>query len=55
MKRDLRVCLDNGGFPTFLFKAQLMHCIELELTEQILILAAGLTFRGHEAGLFLLY
>ena len=61
MKRDLRVCLNNRGFPTFLFKAQLMQCIELvsilnyKLTEQILILAAGLTFRGHEAGLFFLY
>ena len=37
-----------------------MQCIESEsilnyLTEQILILAAGLTFRGHEAGLFPLY
>ena len=34
-----------------------MQCIELEsilnkLTEQILILAAGLTFRDHEVGLF---
>ena len=37
-----------------------MQCIELKsilslLTGQILILADGLTFRGHEAGLFLLY
>ena len=60
MKRGLRVCLNNRGFPAFPFKALLMQCIELELilnklTEQILILAAGLTFRGHEAGLFLLY
>ena len=53
MKRDLRGCLNNRGFPTFLFvKAQLMQCIKLEsilnkLTEQILILAAGVTFRGH--------
>ena len=31
MKSDLRVCLNNRGFPTFLFwKAQLMQCIELE-------------------------
>ena len=30
VKRDLRVCLNNRGFPTFLFKAQLMQCIELE-------------------------
>ena len=29
VKRDLRVCLNNRGFPTFLFKAQLMQCIEL--------------------------
>ena len=60
MKRNFRVCLNNRGFSTFLFKPQLMQCIELEsiisqLTEQILILAAGLTFRGPEAGLFLLY
>ena len=60
MKRDFRVCLNNRGFSTFLFKAQLMQCIELEsspssLTGQILILAAGLTFKGHEAGLFLLF
>ena len=54
MKRDLRICLNKRGFPTFLYlkKAQLMQCIELEsilnkLTDQILILAAGLTFRGH--------
>ena len=37
-----------------------MQCIELEsilnkLTEQILILVAGLTFRGYEARLFLLH
>ena len=37
-----------------------MQCIESEsilnkLTEQILILAAGLTFRGRETGLFPLY
>ena len=42
MKRDFRVCLNNRGFSTFLFKAQLIQCIELEsiisqLTEQILI------------------
>ena len=60
MKRDFRVCLNNRGFSTFLFKAQLMQCIELEsiisqLTDQILILAAGLTFRSPEAILFLLY
>ena len=61
VKRDLRVCLNDRGFPTFLFKAQLMravHRVSVDyklLTEQILILAAGLTFRGHEAGLFLLY
>ena len=33
-----------------------MQCIESilnQLTEQILILAASLTFRGHEAGRFL--
>ena len=30
VKRDLRVCLNNRGFPTALFKAHLMHCIELE-------------------------
>ena len=60
MKLDLRACLNNRGFPTFLFKALLMQYIELEsilnkLTEQILLLAAGLTFRGHEAGLFLYF
>ena len=27
---SLRVCLNNRGFSTFLFKAQLMQCIELE-------------------------
>ena len=53
MKRDLRGCLNNRGFRTFLFfKAQLMQYIELELilnklTEQILILATGVTSRGH--------
>ena len=60
MKRDLGVCLNSRGFPTFLFKAQLVQCIELDsilsyLTERLLILAVGLTFRGHQAGLFLLY
>ena len=58
MKRDFRVCLNNRGFSTFLFKAQLMQCIELEsilIDGANLNLAAGLTFRGHEAGLFLLY
>ena len=58
MKRDLRVCLNNRGFPSFLFNGLLMQCIESilnQLMEQILILAASLTFRGHEAGLFLAY
>ena len=35
-----------------------MQCIESilnQLTEQILILAASLTLRGHEAGLFLAF
>ena len=35
-----------------------MQCIESilnQLTEQILILAASLTLRGHEAGLFLTF
>ena len=43
MKRDLGVCLNNRGFPsgTFLFKAQLMQCIELE---SILIDGANLNF-----------
>ena len=30
VKRDFRVCLNNRGFSTFLFIAQLMQCIELE-------------------------
>ena len=41
MKRDFRVCLNNRGFSTFLFKAQLMQCIELE---SILIDGANLNF-----------
>ena len=30
VKRDLRVCLNNRCFSTFLFKVQLMQCIELQ-------------------------
>ena len=41
MKRDFRVYLNNRGFSTFLFKGQLMQCIELE---SILIDGANLNF-----------
>ena len=56
MKRDLRVCLNNRDFPTFLFLKSAAYAMHRVRVDSKLIDRANLHFghwsRGHEAGLF---